>query len=149
MRVEVEVAGELPLTATAEQELFRVAQEALSNVARHSAATAVRVWVGVERQSVALRITDNGHGFDLAAQAQGARGGTSGVGLDSMRERVEALGGLLLVSSSPAGTRLEARVPAAEGSAATRGELAAPDASVASDAPGLTIAPVNAEGTVR
>ena len=123
--VETEIAGELTLTAMAEQELFRVVQEALTNVARHSDATMVVLRAGVERQHVIVSVADNGHGFDR--DAHGTRGAKPGLGLESMRERVEALGGLLLVSSSAAGTRIEARVPVrAEGDVANTGLLAAP-----------------------
>jgi len=93
----------LPLEA--EQALFRVAQEALNNVARHSGATAIKVRLVREPESVRLQIQDNGHGFDVA-QHHG-----QGLGLFSMRERVEALGGTLLIFSTPEGTRVEACIP--------------------------------------
>jgi NarL family two-component system sensor histidine kinase LiaS len=84
--------------------LFRVAQEALSNVARHSGATEVEVQVTVQENLVSLTISDNGKGFDVTA-AEGR-----GVGLSSMRARVETLGGSLsLESASGQGTRLVAR----------------------------------------
>jgi signal transduction histidine kinase len=103
---ELDVPDELPVGLRAEQELFRVAQEALANVARHSGATAVAISANVERESVRLTIQDDGHGFDQA-QPDG-----SGLGLSSMRERVDALGGSLLVFSSAEGTRIEASAPA-------------------------------------
>jgi signal transduction histidine kinase len=104
--IGLDVPDELPLALNAEQELFRVAQEALANVARHSGATAVAICASVERESVLLKIQDDGHGFDPA------RRDGRGVGLSSMRERVEALGGSLLVFSGADGTCVEARVPA-------------------------------------
>jgi signal transduction histidine kinase len=100
--VKIRVDQALPLEI--EQMLFRVAQEALSNVARHSGATEVEVQVTVQENLVSLTISDNGKGFDVTA-AEGR-----GVGLSSMRARVETLGGSLsLESASGQGTRLVAR----------------------------------------
>lgn len=88
----------------AEQTLFRVLQEALANVARHSQAS----WVAVNLESVngfvKLGIEDNGTGFDSENIARG-------VGLDSMQERLAAVSGKLEVSSrKPKGTRVTATV---------------------------------------
>jgi len=104
--VTTEIADDLPLGLAAEQELFRVAQEALANVARHSGAASVTVRAEAPGASVVLSVADDGHGFDPTAQVG------RGLGLGGMRERVEALGGALLVYSTSAGTRIEARVPA-------------------------------------
>ena len=92
--IEVEAKVEVGLSASVnvEQALFRVAQETLSNVARHSKASKVSVNLAVENDEVVLTIEDNGMGFDL----NNAR---KGVGLDSMRERLESVGGQLDVSS--------------------------------------------------
>jgi signal transduction histidine kinase len=88
-----------------EQTLFRVAQEALANVSRHSAATAAEVHLAYTAHQVNLTISDNGQGFDPATT------NGKGVGLRSMRERVEALGGELVIESeSQRGTRIAARV---------------------------------------
>ena len=103
---QVRAHGERPAPLDVEQALFRVAQEALSNIARHSGATSADVRVAWEETgALALAISDNGHGFDTALRKG------KGVGLGSMSERVEALGGALLVSSSGKGTRIEAGVP--------------------------------------
>jgi NarL family two-component system sensor histidine kinase LiaS len=110
---EVRVQGERPAPLDVEQALFRVAQEALSNVARHSGARSVDVRVAWEAEGLTLAIQDDGHGFDVAE-----RDG-KGVGLGSMRERIEALGGELRVSSQAGGTHVEAQVPlAAQGTMA-------------------------------
>jgi two-component system, NarL family, sensor histidine kinase LiaS len=104
-----QVAAELragdgrPLAPAAEQALLRVAQEALANVARHSQATEVTVELSYNADAVALAIADNGRGFDTQIIQKG-------VGLDSMRERLAALGGRLLIESRPGeGTRVTAR----------------------------------------
>lgn len=84
--------------------VYRLVQEALANVYRHSGADRVSVWLAEKAQTLQLRITDNGAGFDPAQV-------TPGVGLVSMRERVEALGGALTVHSDTTGTTLQAELP--------------------------------------
>jgi signal transduction histidine kinase len=103
--VQLDTPDELPMAPNAQQELFRVAQEALTNVARHSKATEVAIRVCVEGALVVLTIQDNGHGFD-PEHLSGA-----GLGLRSMRERVETLGGSLKILSGDEGTRIDARIP--------------------------------------
>jgi NarL family two-component system sensor histidine kinase LiaS len=102
--------GERPLPLAVEQALYRVAQEALSNVARHSQASAVDVHLGWAADAINLSISDNGQGFNPAL-ANGKP--HSGVGLHSMRERVEALGGRLEIQSEVGqpGTHLMATLP--------------------------------------
>jgi NarL family two-component system sensor histidine kinase LiaS len=106
---EVRVQGEQPASLEVEQALFRVAQEALANVARHSGATSAEVRLSWEPQALLLTITDNGSGFDAVAAAG------KGVGLQSMRERVEAIGGALALRAAPdgPGARVEACAPLA------------------------------------
>src|SRR6266567_2379889 len=89
----------LPLTV--EEALFRVAQEALANVSRHSKATLVQMILMITDQTVTLSIVDNGQGFDTTHQTY------LGVGLLSMQERMKALGGDVQVESTPGkGTRV-------------------------------------------
>jgi signal transduction histidine kinase len=84
-----------------------VAQEAFSNVARHSQASSLTVRLVFDPQQVCLTVTDNGKGFDLAGVVH------KGFGLQSMRERVLALGGQWsLGSSAESGTTVTAAVPA-------------------------------------
>ena len=101
---EVNVNGTPTLSLPGEEALFRVAQEALSNVARHSQASRVTVELAHQDEQVTLAIADNGAGF--------AGGGLEkGVGLDSMRERLEAIGGRLEISTkTPGGTKVLATV---------------------------------------
>jgi signal transduction histidine kinase len=103
--VHLDMPDELPVAPNAEQELFRVAQEALTNVARHSHASEVAIRAWVEGEYTLLTIQDNGHGFDLE-RLNGA-----GLGVRSMRERVETLGGSLRIISGEEGTCIEARIP--------------------------------------
>ncbi|MCX7645975.1 MAG: cache domain-containing protein [Rhodobacteraceae bacterium] len=88
--------------------LYRIAQEALTNIERHSGATRVSVMVRGHKQGAILRIQDNGHGF--APQA-GARADGAGLGLRNMQERIEKLDGTLRILSSRSGTLIEAEVP--------------------------------------
>jgi signal transduction histidine kinase len=86
--------------------LFRVAQEALQNVVKYSHATEVTVRIRGTADELTLTIVDNGVGFDVDA-AWGA-----GIGLGSMNERLQAVGGSLILTSAPGeGTRLVASVP--------------------------------------
>ncbi len=94
--VELKVQNERRLTLEIEQTLFRIAQEALSNVARHSRASAATVRLAFDPAQVTLSITDNGVGFDPTAAA-------GGFGLQSMRDRMSAVQGSLIVQSAQDG----------------------------------------------
>ncbi|HYH63885.1 MAG TPA: chemotaxis protein CheB [Urbifossiella sp.] len=97
--------GRLP--ADVETALYRVVQEALTNVARHARAKAVSVTVGRAGGEARAVVEDDGVGFDPEA-------GTIRLGLAGMRERVELVGGALEIESAPgAGTTVIARVPVA------------------------------------
>ncbi|WP_018605246.1 cache domain-containing protein [Uliginosibacterium gangwonense] len=89
--------------------LFRVVQEALNNIERHSGATEVTVTLMNRQQALRLSITDNGMGFDPTDILEQPR---SGLGLSSMRERIETLGGLLTIRSGTGGTSIEIVLPA-------------------------------------
>jgi signal transduction histidine kinase len=82
-----------------EQAIFRVAQEALANVARHSGATSAALSLRAQASELVLRVSDNGCGFDAGS----AR---AGMGLRSMRERAEAIGARLEIASGAQGTEL-------------------------------------------
>jgi len=86
--------------------LFRIAQEAMQNAIKHSGARNIRVQLTAGTEAVALKIIDDGSGFDVAAAAG------RGLGLISMHERAESVGGKLeMVSRKGAGTRLRVTVP--------------------------------------
>jgi signal transduction histidine kinase len=85
--------------------IYRVAQEAVSNAVRHSAAAEVCVHLTAQRRSVLLEVADRGRGFTADAPSPG-------LGLASMRERAAAIGGRLAVQSEPgAGTVIRLSVP--------------------------------------
>ncbi len=118
--VEVRVQGERPLPLVLEQACFRMAQEALTNITRHSRADRVDVHLAWQGDEIILTIADNGRGFNVAVAAG------KGLGLRSMRERMEAIGGKITFDSQPGrGTKVIARcwIPA-EHSPADRPELA-------------------------
>lgn len=100
----VDVRGELNrVPASAAAALYRIAQEAVTNVVRHSGATRAKIVVTVEDASVVLSVSDNGRGAEHADEGTGLRG---------MRERAQALGGT--VSLGPAeggGTEVKAELP--------------------------------------
>jgi len=85
---------------------FRVVQEALQNALKHSSATIMGVHVGGESDRLSVTIADNGVGFDVDGAWR------KGVGLSSIRERIDEMGGTLEIRSRPgAGTRLTATIP--------------------------------------
>ena len=87
--------------------LFRIAQEALGNVVKHSGATHARAELCSTTNEIRLRIVDTGFGFDPALRNEDA-----GLGLISMRERLRLIGGRLSVQSAPMrGTEILAEVP--------------------------------------
>ncbi len=104
--------GRLPVEY--ETTLFRVAQEAMTNIARHARAETVLVQCARRDGQLTLEIEDDGQGFDALALARPDDSGR-GVGLLGMRERVELLGGTLQLDSAPGeGTRLSLTVPLTE-----------------------------------
>jgi signal transduction histidine kinase len=95
------------LPEQAQQELFRMAQEALTNAIRHGEATALTLVLHAAPEQVELVISDNGKGF---GQTEGKAG--HGLGLRLMQERVQQLGGTFsIASTSGAGTRIAIRIP--------------------------------------
>ena len=109
LRVTLAVRGEEEGDIVAKETIFRTAREALNNVAKHAGVKEARLQLSFGAQEIALLVQDSGKGFDTA----GARGPES-FGLLTMRERIEALGGSLVVHSAPgAGTEIDARMPAA------------------------------------
>ena len=91
--------------------LYRVAQEALSNVKKHSEATRAGVRLKYESDRIILTVTDNGKGFELPRRLSDMAN-QGKLGLTGMEERAELLGGALLVQSRPGeGTIVTAELP--------------------------------------
>jgi signal transduction histidine kinase len=108
IKVEGESAPSLsPLLATT---LYRIVQEALTNVTRHAKATQVKVTLQHELQTLRCSIKDNGIGFDVSSLS--ARTGERGLGLIGIRERLNSVGGSpSLVSTPGRGTELVITIP--------------------------------------
>ena len=105
--VELDLDGEL--SAEQERVVYRLAQEALNNVVKHSAAGKAKLFAKLEGDSVRIVVDDDGTGFDTSAEGGGR-------GLVGMRERVALLGGEIEVSSTPGeGTEMAARLPLSGG----------------------------------
>ncbi|RZT11409.1 two-component system, NarL family, sensor kinase [Duganella sp. CF402] len=81
--------------------LFRLAQEALTNIERHAGASSINITLAGEADGVTLRIRDNGHGFDAEGIALHPK---RGIGLRNMMERMDAIGGRFEIMSSTDGT---------------------------------------------
>jgi PAS domain S-box-containing protein len=106
--------------------LFRVAQEALSNVHRHSGSRWARIALRRAGQAICLDVIDRGRGLPKEIESR-ADVETVGVGISGMRVRLEQLGGRLEMRSSSAGTRVTATVPIPWSSATTVSPASAPD----------------------
>lgn len=87
--------------------LFRIAQEALTNIERHARAGEIAITLAGSAHGVTLSVGDDGVGFDPADIAQHPK---RGIGLRNMMERMEAIGGRLALESSPAGTTVRAHI---------------------------------------
>jgi signal transduction histidine kinase len=113
--VRIETTGEaVPLPPELEVTLFRVAQEGLTNVARHANATRVGLTLSYLEDMVRLDVRDDGVGFTVGFESMadaGAKNG-HGYGLSAMRQRLRRVGGSLEVESGPGGgTAISASVP--------------------------------------
>jgi two-component system sensor histidine kinase UhpB len=111
-RVTVQTRGPTArLDPTRELVLYRVVQEALTNVAKHAAARAVEVTLDYRPDRVAATVADDGRGFEPAVAA-GVTPTGQGLGLLGMRERLALVGGALELDAQPGGgTRVRATVP--------------------------------------
>jgi NarL family two-component system sensor histidine kinase LiaS len=106
LTVGLSISGERPLPIAIEHALYRIAQEALTNCARHGGTGQAQVGLSMQADQIALSIRDRGKGLDEA-------GAAPGMGLESMRSRAAEIGGQLALLTSPgAGTVVTVTVPA-------------------------------------
>lgn len=106
IKMETVIGGERPLPLNVEQALYRVLQEALSNIARHAEADTVRLSLDMSPERVTMTMADDGRGFDMNAISPNS------YGLAGMQGRLSDVGGTLKIDSTPsAGTTLTADVP--------------------------------------
>ena len=106
LRVTTELEPVSGLPAAVEVASYRIAAEALNNAARHAGAGQVVVRLAVARSALVLEVRDDGHGIPQQREA-----GSSGLGLTSMRQRAEEVGGALELTTDGHGTTVRARLP--------------------------------------
>ena len=116
-RSGIHISLELPpalerLPDAAEVVLFRVLQEALTNIHRHSKSPQAEIHLGISDVEISLQVKDHGRGIssEMLERIQ-KTGGATGVGLSGMRERVSEMGGRLEISSDSQGTLVRVTVP--------------------------------------
>jgi two-component system NarL family sensor kinase len=111
--VSLDLPDDLPrLSEAVEIALFRVLQESLTNVHRHSHARSAEIKVEVDAEEIAMEVSDHGRGMpELILQQLRGDGTKLGVGLAGMRERIHELGGTFDVTSGASGTTVRAAVP--------------------------------------
>ena len=108
LEIELESRGKGGLQPEVELALYRVAQEALTNIIKHAGVSRARASLQVGEGHATLKVSDDGAGFN-PAQTAPAKGG---YGMENMRQRVESLGGSFHVRSSPGvGTHIEVNIP--------------------------------------
>ena len=101
----------IDLPPAVQHAVFRIVQEALTNVARHSGATAVGIRLARSPTKLEAVIEDNGSGFEVNAPNVRSE---AHLGLQSMQERAAILGGTMSVTSDPTGTRIRVQLPLQE-----------------------------------
>lgn len=112
LRTEIQVIQDTPpckmrLPEQIETTLYRITQEALTNIERHAGATEIKVITGWTGHTFSLSIADNGKGFNVREMMSGR-----GIGLRNMRERTEFLAGEFIIDSAPRqGTRIRVVLP--------------------------------------
>jgi ligand-binding sensor domain-containing protein/signal transduction histidine kinase len=104
IQLDLSILHERRLPLHIEQVLYRILQEGLSNIARHSKATQAEVQIVYQEQAIQIQIRDNGRGFDPSKTS-------SGLGLHLIHERLESIGGQVEIQSSSGGVCLHIRAP--------------------------------------
>lgn len=106
LEVTLESGEEPDVSIDVKESLYRIAQEAMNNIAKHARATHVEVKLSNQNDGLALMISDDGAGFDTSAEFPGH------LGMHTMRERAEKVGGIFTIESAPnAGTRIRVTIP--------------------------------------
>jgi signal transduction histidine kinase len=104
LNIKVDVKGQKRLALQVEKTLFRVAQEALNNVVKHARATEATILLSTQEETATMKIRDNGVGLPPGVPKPNT------LGLTSMRERVELLGGTFEIGPNPSGQGTQVRV---------------------------------------
>jgi PAS domain S-box-containing protein len=112
IRVDLEISEDLGrLQQDLETAIFRIVQECLTNIHRHSESPVARIRIGRSDREVSLEVEDRGKGIPQEKREAMGSGGTPGVGIRGMRERLRQLGGTLEIKSDGRGTVVVARLP--------------------------------------
>ncbi len=109
VQARLDAPDALNLPPHVEETLFHIAEEALNNALKHASAEMVIVTLQQSGSVVCLSISDDGCGFEPALETE-----SGGLGLTSMRERIETLGGTLTIDSAPGQTTITTRVDLAQ-----------------------------------
>jgi signal transduction histidine kinase len=115
IRVKLDLSPDLVrLPRSMELSLFRVVQESLTNIQRHSGSRQARIRIERDPLSITLEVSDKGRGASLGGprRTRGLRG--TGVGISSMQERVRQMGGRMEIKSDSEGTTVRVTVPTKE-----------------------------------
>jgi signal transduction histidine kinase len=115
-RSKIEVTLEIPeefgrLSDEMEIAIFRMVQECLTNIHRHSGGTSAAIRIREENHQLLVKVQDQGKGIPLEKQLEMGSSGRSGVGFRGMRERLRPMGGTLEIRSDSAGTAVIATLP--------------------------------------
>jgi signal transduction histidine kinase len=125
INVDLDLSPELGrLSKEMEISIFRVVQESLSNVHRHSGSKTAQVRVGRDAQKVTLEIRDQGRGLPVNGKGERSEPAVPGVGIQGMRERVRQLGGHFDIQSSKGSMIVRAEIPLLTAEAAPAGKVA-------------------------
>jgi signal transduction histidine kinase len=121
LRSKIKVDLDLPedfdrLPRESETAIFRVVQECLTNIHRHSGSTLARIRLRQPDRQVLVEIEDQGKGIPAEKKEEMSSSGTPGVGIRGMRERLRQLGGTLDINSNGSGTVIVVRLPIADAS---------------------------------
>lgn len=118
IRVDLDVPDDLGrLPAETEIAMFRIVQQGLANIHRHSRSRVAKIHIKQDAEATTLKIVDEGRGIAPALLCEINSGTTLiGVGIAGMRERIGAMNGRFYISSSPRGTTIEVSLPVAESS---------------------------------
>jgi signal transduction histidine kinase len=113
IKVEVDVATEdTRFSRDIEMAVFRIVQEALTNILRHSGSRVARIALREQNDELELEVSDSGHGMMSDVMERMSSGKTvPGIGIAGIRERVRQLGGVFGLHSGPDGVRLVAKLP--------------------------------------
>jgi PAS domain S-box-containing protein len=112
IKVDLEIAADVGrLSRESETAIFRVVQESLTNIHRHSGSSVASIRVSRTEGAVCVEVTDKGKGIPAGKQLEMRSDGKAGVGIRGMQERLRQLGGVLEIQSHGAGTVVLARLP--------------------------------------